>query len=321
MQPFRLVSSQSDKQAVAFAGTCEVITYDSAQLNVFAAELSHCQPHWHEAPELIYVLKGALSLTVHQQEVKLNTGDMAYIGPDLIHALENQHHCALLTLQFSPQLGHDTHALPAGFGHLGAGKKATRQLAGQCSALLELVLQPDASFFALQASTYSLLALLEEQLRHQPQIAAAAASDCREEMVIRQSIAYINDAFAEPLTVADLADRAYLSYSHFSRLFKKVSGYSPSDYLAMVRVNHAKPLLKSMQVPITEIAERAGFAEHRAMLAAFKKYCGVTPTEYRKQYYADFEWRADDERVTATPNKPLSLSSARQMMQNSRVNQ
>ena len=89
----------------------------------------------------------------------------------------------------------------------------------------------------------------------------------------------------------------------------------------MVRVNHAKPQLKSMQVPITDIAERAGFAEHRAMLAAFKKYCGVTPTEYRKQYYADFEWRAGDERVTATPNKPLPLSSARQMMQDSTVNQ
>ncbi len=38
----------------------------------------------------------------------------------------------------------------------------------------------------------------------------------------------------------------------------------------MVRVNHAKPLLKSMQVPITDIAKRAGFAEHRAMLAAFE---------------------------------------------------
>ena len=52
-----------------------------------------------------------------------------------------------------------------------------------------------------------------------------------------------------------------------------------------------------------------------------KTYCGVTPTAYRKQYYADFEWRADDERVTATPNKPLPLSSARQMMQDSTVNQ
>jgi|TARA_Y100001968_G_scaffold206662_1_gene189924 AraC-like DNA-binding protein/mannose-6-phosphate isomerase-like protein (cupin superfamily) len=321
VQPFRLVNSQSDKQAVAFAGTCEVITYDSAQLNVFAAELSHCQPHWHEAPELVYVLKGALSLTVHQQEVQLNTGDLAYIGPDLIHALENQHQCALLTLQFSPQLGHDSHTLPAGFGHFSAGEPAARQLAAQCLTLLELVLQPEASFFALQTRTYSLLALLEERLRQQPQIPAGTAPDSREEMVIRQSIAYINEAFAEPLTVADLAARAYLSYSHFSRLFKKVSGYSPSDYLAMVRVNHAKPLLKSMQVPITDIAERAGFAEHRAMLAAFKKYCGVTPTAYRKQYYADFEWRADDERVTATPNKPLPLSSARRMMQDSTANQ
>lgn len=316
MQPFRLDSAQLDNQGIATAGTCELISYDSAQLNMFAAELSYCQPHWHEAPELIYVLSGDLSLTVHQQEVKLAAGDLAFIGADLIHALETQTGCTLLTLQFSPVLFHDTHPLPAGFAFFTAGQVAAGQLTAQCLSMLELVLQEGVSFFALQAQIYALLACLEVLLVRQPLISAmtVGAADSREEMVIRQSIARINETFAEPLTVADLAEQAHVSYSHFSRLFKKVSGYSPSDYVTMVRVNQAKPLLKSMQIPITDIAGKVGFAEHRAMLAAFKKYCGVTPTEYRKQYYADFDWRADDERVTATPNKPLALSLARQIM-------
>lgn len=311
MQPFRLVNTEAGND-ITCARTCELISYDSAQLNVFAAELSYCQPHWYEAPELIYLLSGTLNLTVNQQELALKAGDFAYISADLIHSLEKRDDCALLTLQFSPALFSDGIGLPAGFARLAAGTCEAQSLALQTMELLQILVGNEGAFFILQAKTYALLALLETYLVA-PLITscvAGGATETREQSVIRQSIAFINDNYSSPVTVSDLADSVFLSYSHFSRLFKKVSGYSPSDYLAMVRVNHAKPLLKNMHIPITEIAEKVGFAEHRAMLAAFKKYCDMTPTEYRKQYYADFAWRADDVRLTPTPNKPLALPEA-----------
>lgn len=58
IQPQR--QEQSASLQTEFCGL-ELIAFDSSKLNVFAAEVSYCEPHWHPAPELILVLKGAMS--------------------------------------------------------------------------------------------------------------------------------------------------------------------------------------------------------------------------------------------------------------------
>lgn len=75
-----------------------------------------------------------------------------------------------------------------------------------------------------------------------------------------------------------------MSYSWFSRLFKKVSRYNFKEYLTLVRLNKARTLLRDTRTPITEISHSCGFQEHKYLIAAFNKYCGVTPTEYRKRF-------------------------------------
>ncbi|STW30000.1 two-component response regulator [Klebsiella michiganensis] len=68
-----------------------------------------------------------------------------------------------------------------------------------------------------------------------------------------------------------------MSYSWFSRLFKKVSRYNFKEYLTLVRLNKARTLLRDTRTPITEISHSCGFQEHKYLIAAFNKYCGVTP--------------------------------------------
>ena len=127
-------------------------------------------------------------------------------------------------------------------------------------------------------------------------------------------LALMSAAIMLETAIAELADQVHLSYFHYSRLFKKISGYTPSDYLVMVRVNKAKSLLKNMHKPITDIALECGFTEHKTMIAAFKKHMGHTPTEYRKVYYANFDWRAVDARVNSHENKPVPLPAALAML-------
>ncbi|MBM6551019.1 helix-turn-helix transcriptional regulator [Marinomonas ostreistagni] len=297
------------------SSTCELIVFDSEHLNVFAAEVTYCQPHWHKAPEFSYILRGGFTFTVNQQEITLQQGDFVYIGPDIIHAIEQSTpQSALVTWQFDATLFDRNHAPVTGYQTITpthANYDALRQLADTHLAAL---LQTSAGFASL-ANTYQLLAGIEQASHSQAKL--ASTTEGKDDQVIKESIGFINRHYQEQITIAQLADQAHLSYYHFSRLFKKVSGYSPFEYLSMVRVNMAKPLLKDVQLPITEIAQAVGFNEHRHMTAAFKKYCGATPSEYRKSYYSDFQWRYSDKVLESTDNRPILLSDALTMLRQS----
>ncbi|MFU0854611.1 AraC family transcriptional regulator, partial [Kluyvera cryocrescens] len=68
MFPFSVTHSRPSAQTGAHTVSCgsgyELIAFDAEKLNVFAAEVRYCEPHWHPAPELITVLSGRFSLAV-----------------------------------------------------------------------------------------------------------------------------------------------------------------------------------------------------------------------------------------------------------------
>ncbi len=59
----------------------ELIAFDAEKLNVFAAEVRYCEPHWHPAPELITVLSGRFSIVVGQQSVEMVEGTCSISTP------------------------------------------------------------------------------------------------------------------------------------------------------------------------------------------------------------------------------------------------
>jgi len=77
----------------------------------------------------------------------------------------------------------------------------------------------------------------------------------------------------------------------------------------------AKPMLKDLSLPVTDIAQNVGFNENRYMSAAFKKYCGVTPSEYRKNFFSDYDWRYSENIINDFSNKPISLEDALYMLE------
>jgi AraC-like DNA-binding protein len=90
----------------------------------------------------------------------------------------------------------------------------------------------------------------------------------------------IEENFAKVFSLQDLADFAGLSVNHYSRLFKKLSGKSPYDYLLHVRTERAKDALIESGGNISQIAEKCGFANLFEFSAAFKKRVGVSPTQF-----------------------------------------
>ncbi|HHY79454.1 MAG TPA: AraC family transcriptional regulator [Thermoanaerobacter sp.] len=99
---------------------------------------------------------------------------------------------------------------------------------------------------------------------------------------IQQAINFIKSKYKEKLTVELIAKHVCMSPFHFSRVFKKETGYSPYEYLTMIRLNKAKILLKSTDMSIKEIANEVGFNNESNFVISFKKHTKMTPTQFRK---------------------------------------
>ena len=99
---------------------------------------------------------------------------------------------------------------------------------------------------------------------------------------IRKAVVYLNDHLSEDVSIERLAAIANYSPAQFRRLFTRLMGQSPSAYIANVRINNAKVLLKTTDKRISDIAVEVGFFDHSHFIRTFRKLVGVTPAEYRK---------------------------------------
>ncbi|WP_434309930.1 response regulator transcription factor [Hominifimenecus sp. rT4P-3] len=107
----------------------------------------------------------------------------------------------------------------------------------------------------------------------------------REGLPIRLAKAYINEHYAEPITLEKTAEVVGLSAAYFSTNFKKFEKRTFTDYLTAVRLAAARELLVTTQKTNYEIALSVGYADDKYFCKVFKKEVGIRPGEYRKLYY------------------------------------
>jgi AraC family transcriptional regulator len=88
--------------------------------------------------------------------------------------------------------------------------------------------------------------------------------------------------YADPLSLEMLASEAYVSKFHFSRLFRAQTGLSPHAFLVAERMKAARRLLATTDLPVFEIATRAGYRSAHFGVA-FKNAHGVTASDFRRQ--------------------------------------
>ena len=93
---------------------------------------------------------------------------------------------------------------------------------------------------------------------------------------------YIAENLNEKLTVQKLADKTHMSTSHFSRVFKQQTGFSPYDYVLITRLNKAKYLLQKTDMTVASIAYEIGFNSESNFIYFFTESEGISPGKFRK---------------------------------------
>lgn len=99
---------------------------------------------------------------------------------------------------------------------------------------------------------------------------------------IRRSVELMHSQLDQDLTLKALAAASYLSPFHFARLFKKLTGATPHNYLAGIRAARAQLLLAETGLSVTQVGERVGYLSASHFTKAFRLATGTTPREFRK---------------------------------------
>ena len=100
---------------------------------------------------------------------------------------------------------------------------------------------------------------------------------------INKALAYIESHLENELSLADISQQAHYSPYHFHRLFKAFTKETLNHYIARKRVERASAdLLHREKLTITELSNRYGFTSNSSFTRAFKKYYGMSPSDFRK---------------------------------------
>lgn len=109
-----------------------------------------------------------------------------------------------------------------------------------------------------------------------PQVFAATAQ-------MQRSMQYVFCHFREEITLGQVAQQSGYSPNYFSKLFHDQTGERFVDFLAKLRLNYARMLLRSTDLPVCVVAEKSGFGSAASFHRHFQAACGCAPSQTRRK--------------------------------------
>ena len=101
---------------------------------------------------------------------------------------------------------------------------------------------------------------------------------------IENSMTYIQNHLKEVIYVSELAQMENMSLSAFKKNFVRIAGIPPGEYILQEKIKKSKELLLSTRLSITEIAFEYGFSSSQYFATVFKRFCYMSPSQFRKVY-------------------------------------
>ncbi|RYY54340.1 MAG: AraC family transcriptional regulator, partial [Chitinophagaceae bacterium] len=89
------------------------------------------------------------------------------------------------------------------------------------------------------------------------------------------------------LSLEEIAAELNISYSWFRRVFKQYTGFSPAQYQLEIKLQKAKELLTSTNMPVKEITYELNFESASYFVTFFKSKTGLSPGDYRQKVHAE----------------------------------
>lgn len=102
--------------------------------------------------------------------------------------------------------------------------------------------------------------------------------------LVRQCHKYISEHLCQPLTICDIAKALHISRSHLSRVYKRETGMTISDFIQHKKISEAKLLLQHTTLSLSEIGQQVGFSSQSHFTDVFHKETSMTPRQFRNKH-------------------------------------
>ena len=243
--------------------------------------------HYHQNPEMFYVLRGNLDIKIDDKIYKMQSGDIVLINANKRHTVIGNEE--LLGARFEM------------YFHLLAEYMGSMQLLFWCNTvadrnhaysnlrrLLDRILtryfeKDDKSALYLNALYFETLYVLTSNVLVKADDVRLNLEDSQDRMRIRQIQNYVQANYQSQISLNDLADKLYLSNAYLSKYIKKNLGMTFMEYLNNVRLFHAVDELMYSDKNLTHIAYDNGFPTSASFTKVFREIYNESPSEYRKK--------------------------------------
>ena len=252
-------------------------------------------PHFHDVVEIIYVKSGEFSAFANAAEDRICSGSLLLFRSREIHKLiavsaENtEYYC----IKIDPAILRDSFRSDSDHGYFLpfiTGKTSNRMLFdGTDDVTRDIFSNADRLVdefckdeYAREISLYSkCIEFLISFLRYWKLYGEIEAHPGISASAVYKALEYIQLHYGENITAFDCSQYVALSYSQFSRTFKKVFGMGFPMYLNTQRCSFAEKLLLTTDMRVSEISESCGFSDTAYFIKQFKLRYGIPPAKYR----------------------------------------
>lgn len=244
--------------------------------------------HWHEYMEFIWLLEGHMTAIVQADTYELEPGDLLAINGGEIHMTKlsrRQSYCPYVLLQVSPQ------RLKEAFPDLSLVQFTTclrsseiekdPVLLQSLSAMQRLFEEHDQGYQLLFTARFFEFLYAMYRRHSSPSLKRAENATTRDLNRIRETIAWTQENFRQPLTLENAAAHIGISKEYFCRIFKKYTGQTYLDYLCMIRTTHFYTELQESDLSIPMLMERNGLNNYKTFMRTFHALYGTTPQKVR----------------------------------------
>ena len=250
--------------------------------------------HFHDAYEMIYVTGGTAKITIANKQYTLAKNSLVFINGVEKHALRNiSHDFSRYFFTFAPspisKMLDDSKLMsifttrPPQFNHVVDVGLFEDEVQRFCASLINETENDDEYSISIMATR--LKQLLITLYRHYPEQFMLPTGKRNTEL--KRVRNYLDTNYAEHITIESLAHKFHFSKYYLSHAFKNLTGFSPKQYLMMIRLSHARDLLISTSMSLEQITEQSGFQDVSNFIRYFKKEMSVTPVKYRNMYDPD----------------------------------
>ncbi len=246
--------------------------------------------HWHAEYEMIRVLSGCLDMTLDENHLRVNPGELVFIHGGILHSglpTDCEYEClvfdmnaflkqnpASCTAYIQRILNHSAMV----YHHFSTKYENIHQITGEIfQGMAEQKPGYELTVFGLFYRFFGQVFAEHLYLDNIPR----TRKGYRRIIQLKNVLDYIDSNYTSSISLEQLAAVSSMSPKYFCRFFREMTHRTPMDYLNHQRVEHACYELSTTDHSVTDVAYNCGFNDLSYFIKTFRRYKGITPGQYQ----------------------------------------